>query len=52
MAKDLTTRVYESLQPECQALILIVVTIVFTIFSSFILLLCLYVRVSLGRFSS
>lgn len=52
MAKDLTTGVYESLQPKGQALTLIVVTIIFTIFSSFALLLCLYVRVSLGRFSS
>ncbi|KAL7940799.1 GPCR, PTH11-type [Trichoderma barbatum] len=51
MVKDLTTTVYEPIQPEGLALILMVVTIVFTVLSSFIVILRFYVRVSLGLFS-
>ncbi|EHK21683.1 uncharacterized protein TRIVIDRAFT_112017, partial [Trichoderma virens Gv29-8] len=51
MAKDLTTTVYEPIQPEGLALTLMVVTIVFTALSSFVVLLRFYVRVSLGLFS-
>lgn len=51
MAKDLTTTVYEPIQPEGLALTLMVVTIIFTVLSSFVVLLRFYVRVSLGLFS-
>ncbi|KAF3055505.1 hypothetical protein CFAM422_012992, partial [Trichoderma lentiforme] len=40
--QDLTTTVYESFQPESQALTLIVVTIIFNILSGFIVLLWFY----------
>ncbi|KAL6689679.1 hypothetical protein J3F84DRAFT_353999 [Trichoderma pleuroticola] len=51
VAKDLTTTVYEPIQPKGLVLALMVVTIVFTAMSSFFVLLRVYVRVPLGLFS-
>ncbi|KAL6856829.1 integral membrane protein [Trichoderma novae-zelandiae] len=51
MAKDLTTTVYEPIKPEGLALTLMVVTIVFTVLSSVVVLLRFWVRASLGLFS-
>ncbi|KAM0431770.1 hypothetical protein ACHAPT_005020 [Fusarium lateritium] len=51
MAKDLTTTVYEPIQPEGLALVLLVVTIVFTILSILIAGLRFYVRISLNSFA-
>ncbi|RSL92915.1 hypothetical protein CEP52_013560 [Fusarium oligoseptatum] len=51
MAKDLTTTVYEPIQPEGLALVLLVVTIVFTILAILIAGLRFYVRLSLNAFA-
>jgi hypothetical protein len=51
MAKDLTTTVYEPIQPEGLALALLVVTIVFTALSTIVVGLRFYVRVSLNLFA-
>ncbi|KAL7807879.1 GPCR, PTH11-type, partial [Trichoderma aethiopicum] len=51
MAKDLTTTVYEPIQPEGLALSLMLVTIVFTILSSVVVLLRFWIRLSHGLFS-
>ncbi|KAJ4149723.1 hypothetical protein NW754_001157 [Fusarium falciforme] len=51
MAKDLTTTVYEPIQPEGLALVLLVVTIVFTILSILIAGLRFWVRISLNAFA-
>ncbi|KAL7811423.1 integral membrane protein [Trichoderma gracile] len=51
MTKDLTTTVYEPIQPEGLALSLMVVTIVFTILSSVVVLLRFWIRLSHSLFS-
>ncbi|KAF7557643.1 hypothetical protein G7Z17_g610 [Cylindrodendrum hubeiense] len=51
MVKDLTTTKYEPIQPEGLALAMLVVTIVFTIISSIVVCLRLYIRISLHAFS-
>ncbi|KAL6883210.1 GPCR, PTH11-type [Trichoderma longibrachiatum] len=51
MAKDLTTTVYEPIQPEGLALSLMLVTIVFTVLSSVVVLLRFWIRQSHGLFS-
>lgn len=51
MAKDLTTTVYEPIQPEGLALVLLVVTIIFTILSILIAGLRFWVRISLNAFA-
>ncbi|KAJ4321007.1 hypothetical protein N0V84_005588 [Fusarium piperis] len=51
MAKDLTTTVYEPIQPEGLALVLLVVTIVFTILAILVAGLRFYVRLSLNAFA-
>ncbi|RSL44417.1 hypothetical protein CEP53_011245 [Fusarium sp. AF-6] len=51
MAKDLTTTVYEPIQPEGLALVLLVVTIVFTILAVLVAGLRFYVRLSLNAFA-
>ncbi|KAI8687039.1 hypothetical protein NCS56_00276100 [Fusarium sp. Ph1] len=51
MAKDLATTVYEPIQPEGLALVLLVVTIVFTILSILIAGLRFWVRISLNAFA-
>ncbi|UKZ69176.1 uncharacterized protein TrAtP1_010185 [Trichoderma atroviride] len=51
MAKDLTTTVFEPIQPEGLALALMVTTIVFTILSTLVVGLRFYARISLGLFS-
>lgn len=51
MAKDLTTTVYEPIEPEGLALALMVTTIVFTVLSTIVVALRFYARISLGLFS-
>ncbi|KAJ3550036.1 hypothetical protein NM208_g181 [Fusarium decemcellulare] len=51
MAKDLTTTEYEPIQPEGLALVLLVVTIVFTILSSIVVCLRFYIRIKLHAFA-
>lgn len=51
MAKDLTTTVFEPIQPEGLALALMVTTIVFTVLSTIVVALRFYARISLGLFS-
>ncbi|KAH6949119.1 hypothetical protein FAVG1_13212 [Fusarium avenaceum] len=51
MAKNLTTTVYEPIQPEGLALSLLAVTIVFTILSTIVAGLRFYVRLSLHAFA-
>lgn len=51
MAKDLTTTVFEPIQPEGLALSMLIVTIVFTILSSIIVCLRFYVRLSMNSFA-
>lgn len=51
MAKNLTTTVYEPIQPEGLALSLLAVTIVFTILSTIVAGLRFYVRLSLNAFA-
>ncbi|CAM1510699.1 Fc.00g010340.m01.CDS01 [Cosmosporella sp. VM-42] len=51
MAKNLTTTEFEPIQPEGLALSLLVVTVAFTILSSIVVCLRLYVRVSLHAFA-
>lgn len=51
MAKDLTTTVFEPIEPEGLALALMVTTIVFTVLSTIVVALRFYARISLGLFS-
>jgi hypothetical protein len=51
MANDLTTTVYEPIQPEGLALSLMVVTIVFTILSGVVVLLRFWIRLSHSLFA-
>lgn len=51
MAKDLTTTVYEPIYPEGLALGLMAVTIVFTILSSVVVMLRLFVRIRQHMFA-
>jgi hypothetical protein len=51
MAKDLTTTVYEPIDPEGLALALEVTTIVFTVLSTIVVALRFYARISLNLFS-
>ncbi len=52
MAKNLTTTEFEPIQPEGLALSLLVVTVAFTILSSIVVCLRLYVRASLHAFAA
>lgn len=51
MAKDLTTTVYEPIQPQGLALSLLAVTIAFTILSTIVVSLRFYARLSLHAFA-